>query len=75
MTKREEPRESSSGPRPIKPMAPEDRALSARERRAAEDEIPPALRTMLVSIRAGLLQAADAIADYLGLEKRRRDFD
>jgi hypothetical protein len=49
--------------------------VKLRDRKAAEDEISPALRTMLVAVRAGLLQAADAIADYLGLEKRRRDFD
>ena len=68
MTKREESRESSSMPRLVKPMVPEGRASSARERRAAADEIPPALQLMLETLRRALLMAAHAIGKYLGRE-------
>jgi len=51
------------------------RLVKSKEQRAGADEISPGLRLMLIGIRSGLLQAADSIADYLGLEKRRRDFD
>jgi hypothetical protein len=49
--------------------------IKLNEHQGRADEIPPALRALLVALRSALLMAADAIADYLGLAKRRRDFD
>ncbi len=37
---------------------------------SAPPEIEPRLRVMLIAVRRALLLAADAIGDYLGLEKR-----
>lgn len=51
------------------------KAAEAKERNAAVDEIPPGLRELLMRMRAARLMEADEIADYLGLAKRRRDFD
>jgi hypothetical protein len=59
---------------PLVPMAPKSaRLVKFNEQRAGADEISPGLRTMLVAIRAALLMAADAIADFLGLPKRQHD--
>jgi hypothetical protein len=59
----------------VPPASKSARLIKFNEQRAGADEISPELRAMLVTIRAALLMAADAIANYLGLEKRRRDFD
>jgi len=45
----------------------EDEALSERQ----EKEIDPKLKVLLMAVRAGLLQIAGAIEDYLGIEKKR----
>jgi len=41
------------------------RIIKLSEQRARADEIPPALRLLLVTVRRGLLQICDAIDKYL----------
>jgi hypothetical protein len=51
----------------------EDGSVIVKEQRDDMNEIDPRLRALLITIRSALLMAADAIAAFLGLEKRKRD--
>jgi hypothetical protein len=41
-------------------------------RKSAPEEISPAMRALLVSVRRALLAICAAIAEYLGLEDKNR---